>query len=76
MAVFDDVKEVIAEELELDAGIIKPESVITGDLGADSLDVVELIMKLEEKFDLEIPDEEAEKLITVEDVVKFVESQS
>lgn len=76
MAVFDDVKEVIAEELELEKGIIKPESVITADLGADSLDVVELIMKLEEKFELEIPDEDAEKLITVEDVVKFVEAQS
>ena len=73
---FEDVKKVIAEELEVDEGQISLESVIVDDLGADSLDVVELIMRLEEKFDIEIPDEEAEKIQTVGDAVNFIESQA
>ncbi len=69
---FAQVKAVIAEELEVDLGHIAMESVIVDDLGADSLDVVELIMRLEEKFDVEIPDEDAEKIQTVGDAVKFI----
>ena len=75
MSIFDEVKIVISEELEVEAEQITMESVIVDDLGADSLDVVELIMRLEEKFDLEIPDDEAEKIQTVGDAVKFIESQ-
>jgi len=73
---FDKVKKVIAEELEVDEAQITQESVIVDDLGADSLDVVELIMRLEEKFDIEIPDEEAEKIQTVGDAVNYIDSQS
>lgn len=71
----DDVKAVIAEELEVDEEQITMESQIVEDLGADSLDVVELIMRLEEKFELEIPDEDAEKIQTVGDAVKFIDAK-
>jgi acyl carrier protein len=72
---FAQVKAVIAEELEVDQAHIAMESVIVDDLGADSLDVVELIMRLEEKFDVEIPDEDAEKIQTVGDAVKFIDEK-
>ena len=62
MATFDDVKAVVVEQLSIDADAVKMESKIIEDLGADSLDVVELIMALEEKFEVEIPDSDAEKL--------------
>ena len=73
---FEEVKKTIAEELEVDEAQISMESIIVDDLGADSLDVVELIMRLEEKFDIEIPDEDAEKIQTVGDAVNFIESQA
>ncbi len=72
---FEEVKAVIAEELEVEDGKIAMESQIVDDLGADSLDVVELIMRLEEKFEIEIPDEDAEKIQTVGDAVKFIDSK-
>ena len=62
MAIFDDVKAVIVEQLSVNADEVKLESKFVDDLGADSLDVVELVMELESKFDVEIPDEEAEKI--------------
>ncbi|NKQ41304.1 MAG: acyl carrier protein [Sulfurovum sp.] len=74
MAIMDDVKEVVAEQLNVSADEIKEESKFVEDLGADSLDVVELVMALEEKFDIEIPDEDAEKIATVSDAIKFIES--
>jgi acyl carrier protein len=74
MAVFEEVKEVVVEQLNVSADEVKVESKFVEDLGADSLDVVELVMALEEKFEIEIPDSEAEKIATVEDVVKFVEA--
>ncbi|MDD6056152.1 acyl carrier protein [Helicobacter sp. MIT 11-5569] len=73
MAVFDDVKAVVVEQLNVNEGEVKPESKFVDDLGADSLDVVELVMALEEKFEIEIPDEEAEKIQTVGDVVAYIE---
>jgi acyl carrier protein len=73
MAILEDVIEVVAEQLSVDKGEIKSESKFVEDLGADSLDVVELVMALEEKFDIEIPDEEAEKIATVADAVKYIE---
>ncbi|NPA28071.1 MAG: acyl carrier protein [Epsilonproteobacteria bacterium] len=73
MAVLDEVKEVVAEQLGVNIDEIKEESRFVDDLGADSLDVVELVMALEEKFDIEIPDEAAEKIATVADAVKFIE---
>ncbi|EHC3175432.1 acyl carrier protein [Campylobacter coli] len=74
MATFDDVKAVVVEQLSIDADAVKMESKIIEDLGADSLDVVELIMALEEKFEVEIPDGDAEKLIKIEDVVNYIEN--
>lgn len=73
MAMFDDVKAVVVEQLNVNEGEVKPESRFVDDLGADSLDVVELVMALEEKFEIEIPDEEAEKIQTVGDVVAYIE---
>ncbi|EJI6961349.1 acyl carrier protein [Campylobacter jejuni] len=74
MATFDDVKVVVVEQLSIDADAVKMESKIIEDLGADSLDVVELIMALEEKFEVEIPDSDAEKLIKIEDVVNYIDN--
>ena len=74
--VFNDVKSLIAEQLEVDEEQIAMESMIVDDLGADSLDVVELIMHLEDKFSIEIPEEESEKIQTVADVVKFIEANT
>ena len=74
MAIFDDVKEVIVEQLNVNGDEVKLESNFVEDLGADSLDVVELVMALEEKFEIEIPDEAAEKIATVKDVVDYIES--
>lgn len=73
MAIFDDVKAVIVEQLSVGADEVKLESKFVDDLGADSLDVVELVMALEEKFGIEIPDEEAEKISNVKDVVDYIE---
>ena len=75
MASFDEskVKEIIAKELEVDVKQLTPEAKFIEDLGADSLDTVELIMALEEEFGIEVPDEQAEKLLTVGDVVKYIE---
>ena len=73
MAMFDDVKAVVVEQLNVNEGEVKPEAKCVDDLGADSLDVVELVMALEEKFEIEIPDEEAEKIQTVGDVVAYIE---
>ena len=74
MAIFDDVKEVVVEQLSVSPDEVKEDSKFVEDLGADSLDVVELVMALEEKFDIEIPDDEAEKIQTVKDVIDYIES--
>ncbi|WP_181882331.1 acyl carrier protein [Helicobacter didelphidarum] len=71
-AVFDQVKLLVASELKVKLDEITPESDFTKDLNADSLDVVEFIMSLEEKFDIKIPDEDAEKIKTVQDVVDYI----
>ncbi len=73
MAIFDDVKAVVVEQLNVNEGEDKSESKFVDDLGADSLDVVELVMALEEKFEIEIPDEDAENIATVGDVVAYIE---
>jgi acyl carrier protein len=72
--VFAKVKEIIVERLSVDEKDVTNEASFIDDLGADSLDTVELVMALEEEFGLEIPDEEAEKIITVGDAVKYIES--
>ena len=66
------VMEIVAKQLEKDQKEVTPESSFANDLGADSLDTVELVMALEEEFETEIPDEEAEKIITVQDAVNFI----
>jgi len=74
MALFDEVKEVVVEQLNVSPDEVKEDSKFVEDLGADSLDVVELVMALEEKFDIEIPDDQAEAIATVGDAIKFIES--
>lgn len=76
MALLDDVKEVVVEQLDCDPAIVKEDSKFIEDLGADSLDVVELVMALEEKFDIEIPDEDAEGILTVADAIKYIEDNA
>jgi acyl carrier protein len=72
---FERVKKVIVEQLSVDEEEVTPEAGFTSDLGADSLDTVELVMAFEEEFGVEIPDEEAEKIIKVQDAVNFIEKQ-
>lgn len=73
---FDKIKGIIVEQLGVESDEVKLESSFIDDLGADSLDIVELIMALEEEFDMEIPDEEAEKITTVGDVVEYIKKHS
>jgi len=75
MSIEQRVKEIIADQLGVDIENIKPESKFVEDLGADSLDVVELIMAFEEEFGVEIPDEDAEKISTVGDVLNYISSK-
>ena len=72
--VFDKVKELIAEQLDVDADTVTVTSNIQDDLGADSLDVFQIIMGLEEEFDIEIPNEQAEKIVTVGDAVEQIKA--
>ena len=74
--ILDRVKEVIADQLGLDVKEITMESSFVDDLGADSLDIVELIMALEEDFDIEIPDEDAEKITSVGNIVDYIRIHS
>ena len=68
------VKSIITDKLGVEESQVVPEASFTNDLGADSLDTVELIMELEKEFDLSIPDEEAEKIVTVGDAIAFIEN--
>jgi acyl carrier protein len=72
----DRVKEIIAKELEVEVKQLTPEAKFIEDLGADSLDIVELVMALEEEFGLDIPDEEADKLKTVGDAMNYLKSHA
>jgi acyl carrier protein len=74
--VFDRVKSIVAEQLGVEPDEVTPQSKFVEDLGADSLDVVELVMALEDEFSMEIPDEEAEKISTVGDAAKYIESHA
>ena len=73
---FEKIRDIIVEQLGVEPGEVTPDSRFIDDLGADSLDIVELIMALEEEFDMEIPDEEAEKISTVGDVVEYLNTHS
>ena len=70
--VFEKVKAIIVEQLQVAENTVTEEASFIDDLGADSLDLVELIMALEEEFDIEIPDSDAEKVVTVSDVVEYI----
>ncbi len=72
-SLFDRVKEIIVEQLGVDPEEVTPEASFVDDLGADSLDIVELIMALEEEFDMQIPDEDAEKIRKVGEAVKYIQ---
>ncbi len=75
MSLTPKIKDIIVEQLSVDPEKVKPEASFIDDLGADSLDIVELVMAMEEEFDIEIPDEDAEKLKTVQDVTKYLETK-
>ena len=72
MSIEERVKKIIVDQLGADAAQVKPEASFIEDLGADSLDTVELVMALEEEFDIEMPDEEAEKITTVQSAIDYV----
>lgn len=74
--IFEKVKNIVSDQLGVDADEITMESSFIDDLGADSLDIVELIMALEGEFDLEIPDEDAEKIASVGDVVEYIKAHT
>ena len=75
MTVEEKVKNIIVEQLGVDSETVTPEASFIDDLGADSLDIVELVMTMEEEFDLEIPDEDAEKIKTVNDVIGYIKAK-
>ena len=75
-SVEEKVKEIIVEQLGVDEEDVNPTAKFIEDLGADSLDTVELVMALEEHFDIQIPDEEAEKIVTVGDAVAYIKENS
>lgn len=75
MSTFDKVKEITVEQLSVDAAEVSMDSTFIDDLGADSLDIVELIMAFEEEFNIEIPDETAEKIRTVRDAVELIDKE-
>ena len=74
MSTFEKVKKVVVDQLSVDEALVTPQASFTADLGADSLDTVELVMAFEEEFGCEIPDEEAEKIQTVQDAVNYIDS--
>jgi acyl carrier protein len=75
MPVAEEVKQIIVEQLGVDENQVDPSASFVDDLGADSLDIVELVMAFEEKFDLDIPDEDAEKIKTVKDAIDYIEAK-
>ena len=75
MSTFDRVKKIVVDQLGVNEADVQIDSTFIDDLGADSLDIVELIMAFEEEFDIEIPDEDAQKIKTVKDVIEYIESK-
>ncbi|AMD92759.1 acyl carrier protein [Desulfomicrobium orale] len=76
MSIEAKVKELVVEQLGVSADEVKPESSFMESLGADSLDITELIMAMEEEFDIEIDDEDAQKIVTVQDAVNYIKSKT
>ena len=75
MYIFEQVKKILCDQLDLEEEQVNEDSEVIDDLGADSLDIVDLVMTLEEEFDTEIPDEDIEYLMTVGDIVKYIEDR-
>ena len=75
MDIFEQVKKILCDQLDLEEERVNEDSEVIDDLGADSLDIVDLVMTLEEEFDTEIPDEDIENLKTVGDIVKYIEDR-
>jgi acyl carrier protein len=73
--IFEKVRDIIIDQLGVDEEEVKPESSFVDDLGADSLDIVEVVMALEEEFEIEIPDEDAEHIRTVEEAVEYIQEK-
>lgn len=76
MSVENKVRDIIVEQLGVSADEVKPEATFIEDLGADSLDLTELIMAMEEEFDIEISDEDAQKMVKVQDAIEYIEANS
>ena len=75
MALFDDVRELLVTQLAVKSEMVRPESIVTEDLGADSLDAIEVVAALEEKFGVSITDDEAKQIMTVEGIVTLIEQK-
>lgn len=73
VSVFERLQKIIAEQLEISEDDIRPDSDIVDDLGADSLDLVDLVMSIEDEFEMEVPDEAVEEIKTVDDAVRYIE---
>lgn len=76
MSTFERVQKIICEQLEIDSHLVTEDASISGDLGADSLDLVDLSMSIEEEFNLEVPDDVLDHVRTVDDIVKFIEDNA
>jgi acyl carrier protein len=76
MTIEENVKSIIAKQLRVDAHEVRPEASFIEDLGADSLDIVQLVMALEEEFQIDIPDEDVENLRTVQDVINYIKKHA
>ena len=76
MSLDKKIKQIIAEQLGLNEDELSDEASLIDDLGADSLDIVELVMAMEEEFEMEIPDEDAEKIVTIKDVIDYVKKRT
>ncbi len=76
MSVDKKIIQIIAEQLGINEDEVIPDAALIDDMGADSLDIVELVMAMEEEFEMEIPDEDAEKIVTVRDIIEYVKKRS
>lgn len=74
--IFDKIKEILADQLDIEEEAITPESLLVEDLGADSLDAIDIVMSVEDEFGIEVPDEIIEKIESVSDIITFVENNA
>ncbi len=74
--IFDKIKEILADQLDIDENAITPDSLLVEDLGADSLDAIDIVMSVEDEFGIEVPDEIIEKMESVKDITTFVENNA